>query len=367
MKTGKRTAWALMAGLVLAAHVAWAGNLTPPGAPAPTMKTLTELYETLTNSLAEVQATKAEVLASQQRLADLEARFSADGKHVAIGGMVLIPAGSFVMGAATNVGQDVSSYEVPQHTVYVSAFYMDKYEVTSNLWAEVYAWAMSRGYSFGTGWRAKGADHPVHSVDWYDAITWCNARSQMDGLTPCYTNANGTVYTNATVNSFAGGCNWAADGYRLPTEAEWEKAARGGVPNRRFPWDDANTIRHARANYYASPANYAYDVNPTTGYHISHSTGGVPYTSPVGSFAPNGYGLYDMAGNVYEWCWDWQASNYYSISPSDDPRGPSSGTARVLRGGGWYYYAVTSQVAARHGDVPVKEYDYVGFRCVRKR
>jgi len=369
----------MAAGVMLAGNIR-AGSLTPPEAPAPTMNTLAELYQKLTNTLAEaqaanqkltnalaeVQATKTEVQANQQKLAELQQRLVTAGTmQQTSGDMVLIPAGSFVMGATTNVGHESYSDEMPQHTVSISAFYMDKYEVTSNLWAEVYTWATNKGYSFGTDWRGKAATHPVRSVDWYDAIAWCNARSQRDGFTQCYTNANGSFYTNAAANSFTGGCNWAAGGYRLPTEAEWEKAARGGVANRRFPWDDANTIQHARANYYALPSSYAYDTSPATGYHPAYNTGSTPYTSPVGSFAPNGYGLYDMAGNVYEWCWDWYSGTYYSSSPAADPCGPASGTYRVLRGGSWSGVANYARVADRYNGNPDVENNLIGFRCAR--
>ncbi len=386
----KMTPWILA--ILVAAGVnktstGWAGSLTPSAAPGPTMNTLTELYQKLTNTLTEVQAANqkltnalAEVLATktevqmnqqqvvalQQQVSNLQARLNADGKYVTVGNMVLIPEGSFMMGATTNVGHESFSGETPQHAVSVSAFYMDKYEVTSNLWAEVYTWTTNKGYSFGTEWRAKGATHPLYNVDWYDAIAWCNARSQRDGFTPCYTNANGTVYTNAATHTFTGGCNWSANGYRLPTEAEWEKAARGGVANRRFPWNDGNTIQHARANYNSNPLLDAYDTSPTKNYHPTYDTGNQPYTSPVGSFAPNGYGLYDMAGNAWEWCWDWYAYTYYSTSPATDPRGPTTGTERIMRGGSWYNVANNARCAYRYPSSP-HSYGYLalGFRCVR--
>lgn len=281
-------------------------------------------------------------------------------------GMSLIPAGEFVMGDTFGEGY---SDEFPLHTNYISGFFMDKYEVTKALWDEIRTWAAVNGYSFGSSGPGKAANHPVHSVDWYDAIAWCNARSEREGLTPCYTNTNGAVYKTASNNSFDGGCDWSANGYRLPTEAEWEKAARGGVSGQRYHWGD--TISHSNANYYSywsfgSP-DHSYDVNPTEGGHPSFNFGNAPYTSPVGSFEPNGYDLYDMTGNVYEWCWDWSGSSYYSSSPSDDPRGPSTGdySSRVLRGGSWLNSARLTRIAYRHGNGPYSEYNFNGFRCAR--
>lgn len=345
-------AMALIVGLLAAGSV-WAGDLTPPGAPGPTMHTLEDIYQRLA------------VLESNQVV--LKGQLASAGLQQTSGQMVLIPAGSFVMGVTTNVGHEMISDAVPQHPVYVSAFYMDKHEVTSNLWREVYTWATNKGYSFGAGWTAKASNHPVRAVDWYDSIAWCNARSQRDGFMPCYTNANGTVYTNAAGNSFGGDCNWAANGYRLPTEAEWEKAARGGKANRRFPWDDANTIQHARANYAAAPALYPYDANPTTGFHPDYIFGDPYYTSPVGSFAPNGYGLYDMAGNVAEWCWDWRRHDYYSSSPDADPRGPAGPLLyRVMRGGSWDSQANYARAADRNiSSYPAYMGNFIGFRCAR--
>ena len=276
--------------------------------------------------------------------------------------MALIPEGKFVMGATTNAGHEsYSSDERPQHTVYVSAFYMDQYEVTEALWYEVKDWADTNGYLINWG-LVKTAHHPIYYANWYDVVKWCNARSEKEGLAPCYT-TNGVTYKTGDNSNVV--CNWSANGYRLPTEAEWEKAARGGVADTRFPWTDyTNRISHAKANYYGLSGSFSYDLS--SDYHPLYQTGDMPYSSPVGSFAPNGYGLYDMAGNMREWVWDWYGADYYSSSPSTNPSGAASGLHRVLRGGSWLAY-VDQRCASRSRNLPDYESSEQGFRCVRRK
>jgi formylglycine-generating enzyme required for sulfatase activity len=244
-------------------------------------------------------------------------------------GMVLIPAG-----VNSGMNPDFGAYSLTNST----SFYMDRYEVTKALWDEVKNWSGGNGYNYNYAGESKAANHPVHTVSWCDCVKWCNARSQKDGRTPVY-------YTDATMTQvFKTG--WlddpyvksTANGYRLPSDVQWEYAARGGVASLRFPWGDM--IDHDRANYY----------NPTRGYHPAYNDGVMPYTSPVGSFAPNGYGLYDMAGNVSELCYDW----YYGTS--------CSYPSRVERGGSWSTDANYCKVCVRAPNFYPATGNFIGFR-----
>jgi len=255
--------------------------------------------------------------------------------------MVYIPGGEFEMG--DHFEPEGYDDELPVHAVLVDAFFMSRYEVTNQQYCDylnsaypgqikvvsdiVYALtdtgnsypycdtttssSSSRitwnGSSFGV---VSGREsHPMVMVSWYGAVAYCN------------------YY-----------------GYRLPTEAEWEYAARGGLNGNRYPW--GNTIS-------ASLANYDYNIGDTT---------------PVGSYPAgvNGYGLYDVAGNVWEWCNDWYDDVYYDVSPYDNPQGPASSDWRVLRGGCWTYVAVSCRVAYRYsfyGSPDFRSF-YGGFRIV---
>ncbi len=284
-------------------------------------------------------------------------RLALDPVSAVPAGFALIPGGSFLMGDQSDPPVGTAD-ERPVHEVIVGAFYLAKYEVTKELWDEVRGWGQDHGYTDLPAGGGKAANHPVHSINWHAVVKWCNARSQKEGLTPCYT-VDGAIYK--TLNKDNVVCDWGANGYRLPTEAEWEKAARGGAVGKNFPWG-TDTISHSQANYYSS-TGYSYDVSPTRGYHPTYATGLPPYSSPVGSLAANGYGIYDMAGNMWEWCWDWHAA--YTADAQTNPRGPASGSLRLIRGGNWSIQAEYARCADRYLIMPDGAGNNLGFRLAR--
>jgi len=229
---------------------------------------------------------------------------------------VLVEGGTFQMGAING-----EPNERPVHIVTVSSFYIGKYEVTQKEWKVL----MEDNPS-----NFKGDDRPVESITWYQAVEFCNKLSQKEGLTPVYTICDKEV-----------SCNWDADGYRLPTEAEWEFAARGGNQSKHFQFSGSN------------------DKDEVAWYHENSND----RTHPVGSKLPNELGIYDMSGNIVEWCWDWYGS--YSSTVQINPRGATSGSRRVDRGSSWYYYGIFCRVAFRHSRNPDNDFDDYGFRLVR--
>ena len=221
--------------------------------------------------------------------------------------MAYIPAGSFEMGDSKNEPEDWMKRSRPVHRVELDAFYMDIHEVTVGQFRE---FVNQSGYKYGGNWDSvtklsPGDGYPMVEVNWNDAVAYAK---------------------------------WA--GKRLPTEAEWEYAARGGLVGKRYPWGDE--ITHDDANYDRKVGKLAV----------------------VGSYPANGYGLYDMAGNAWEWCQDRYGENYYSSSPAKNPPGPGTGSYRVLRGGIWDSHTLNLRVAIRYDLLPNSRCYLSGFRCV---
>jgi len=235
--------------------------------------------------------------------------------------MVRIPAGRFTMGDDRD--EDDQS---PTHDVQIDAFLLDRYEVTQQHYVPM---MLDSGSNF------KGPNRPVEMVSWIKAASYCNARSEEEGLEPCYRE-------DLT-------CDFEADGYRLPTEAEWEYACRAG----------GKTL-------------YSFGSDPgKLADHAWYKTNGRKQTHPVGQKKPNTWGLYDMHGNVAEWCNDVYDKDYYAASPAENPSGPASGQKYVLRGGSFAGTAESCRSARRAADTPgytdaCFPRETIGFRCVRR-
>lgn len=275
---------------------------------------------------------------------------SSSPKTPAPKGMTWIPGGVSVMGQ--------SGVALPVRKVIVSDYWMSENEISKALWDEVYSWAITNGYKFDHAGKGLAPEHPAHDVSWYDCVKWCNARSEKEGMVPAYYTSTdlspSNVFRKGVIGSHKAWVRWT-DGYRLPTEREWEHAARGGAQNRLFPWGD--TIRHEDANYCSNTNEFSYDHSATQFYHPSYydSTNGLarigPMTSPVGRFPPNAFGLYDITGNLSEWCW-----NYFSDAQPDAPR--------AVRGCSWSDNAANCRLATRRSAEPRSAHYTIGFRVV---
>ncbi len=245
---------------------------------------------------------------------------------------VIVTGGSFSMGGVANTPE---TSELPVHDVTVSTFYLSKYEITQELWKNT----MGNNPAEFTG----NLQRPVERVSWFDALKFCNKLSIYRGLTPCYS-INGVTNPDSWADGFAPECNWAANGYRLPTEAEWEYAAKGGSNQQSFIYSGSNSINHVGW----------YDGN----------AGGT--THPVGLKDVNTIGTYDMSGNAWEWCWDWYGD--YTGNAQINPTGPIIGSSRVARGGGLYGYGVDGSWCRntnRGSDSPGSVNMIVGLRPCR--
>jgi formylglycine-generating enzyme required for sulfatase activity/TolB-like protein len=252
------------------------------------------------------------------------------GQPPAPANMVRVEGGTFQMGTASGGDSD----ERPVHTVTVKSFYMGKYEVTQREWREIMGTTLRQQRDMANrSWSlyGEGDNYPMYYVSWYEAVEYCNKLSIKEGLTPAYRGSGDNIT-----------CDWNASGYRLPTEAEWEYAAKGGIK-------DLLTATYSGSNSVDAVAWY--DGNSRNSTHT------------VGTKAHNSLGLYDMSGNVWEWCWDWFGN--YSSGTQDNPRGAVSGADRVLRGGSWSNSAANVRSASRYSYTPSYRSISIGFRLVR--
>lgn len=306
--------------------------------------------------------------------------------------MALVPGGFFRMGDTYNEGW---ADELPMHDVYVSPFWIDKYEVTNEEMREVIQYGLDGGRVTTDGRLIKHASgnkevllglklttlgpsdvrwfnqiillngrlaveegketYPCIAVSWYGAAAFCNFLSEIRGYKPCYNLTNWT-------------CDFNANGFRLPTEAEWEKAARGGFTGHHYPWESfgGSFLKHidpSKTVYTEVGQPHPFNTKPVGYYNGSQA--------PPGVDMANGFGLFDMASNVREWCWDWYRADWYSQpgATEPDPIGPPTGTDKVTRGGSFDLHSKSLRCATRNYQLPVWATSaswYNGLRCVRR-
>ncbi|MCX6269867.1 MAG: SUMF1/EgtB/PvdO family nonheme iron enzyme [Bacteroidetes bacterium] len=246
--------------------------------------------------------------------------------------MVLVEGGSFTMGDTLSK----SRYSRCEHEIIISPFYMGKYEITFEEYDAYCLATKKKLLNDGNHGRGK---MPIFNVNWEDAIAYCNWLSKKEGLKPCY-----TIDKKEGKGKWKVSCDFSKDGYRLPTEAEWEYAARGGNKSKGF--------------------TYAGSRDSSLVAWYSLNSGGKSH--PVGQKQPNELGIYDMSGNLWEWCWDFYEGDYYRTSPSDNPKGPETGVVHTLRGGSWYNTAIYLTTILRNLAKPDASNSTYGFRVVKK-
>jgi formylglycine-generating enzyme required for sulfatase activity len=259
-----------------------------------------------------------------------------------LGHAVSIPPGAFSMGDSAGLLD-----QQPRHDITLSEFFITPYTVTN---AEYKIFCDMSNYSYppegGANQPPKGyfinyPNYPVVGVSWYDAVRYCNWLSENRAYSACYDTTNWSY-------------NPDKNGFHLPTEAQWERSGRGNLDKRKFPWGDEDP--GTRCNYQSYQG---FLVNEMANFSDGRGT------VAVGQFQPNGFKLYDMAGNVLEWCNDWYQEDYYSESPAQNPTGPNTGSEKVIRGGAWNRSETYLQCAFRDKKSPTtKRYD-IGFRIVK--
>jgi len=258
-------------------------------------------------------------------------------------GWALVHGGSFNMGDTRGGG---ASDQLPVHQVNLSPFFLSNYEVTQSEWENLMGTGVMNSH---TGDYGEEPNYPMYWVTWYQILVYCNTRSIAEGFTPVYTingstnpSSWGSVPSSNNANWNAVTCNWSANGYRLPTEAEWEYAARGAAHTPDYLYSGSDNI-------------------DTVSWYDGNNT---PYgNKAVGTKAPNALGIYDMSGSVWEWCWDRYGA--YTQSTQTNPTGPTTGTNHTMRGGSWYDGTDASRVSYRYNVHPWGGYFCIGFRLAR--
>jgi formylglycine-generating enzyme required for sulfatase activity len=291
---------------------------------------------------------------------------------VSIVAMVQIPAGTFIMGSPATEPNRIEAREGQHSVTLTKDFYMGKYQVTQAQWEAVTGKTIEQQQGSSTDY-GRGEKHPVYYVTWYDTVEFCNKLSVMEGFDPVYS-LNGETDPDEWGTK---GADWnsiemdiSKNGYRLPTEAEWEYACRGSYANKAtetntkpFGIGDGTKMVSGMANFYVT---YPYDLahDPAGEYNDAEAAGYVGKTTAVGSYNyPNNYGLYDMHGNVWEWCWDWYKEDI--TEDNTDPTGAVTGVNRVLRGGSWGDVGQHLRSALRLYVDPSGRDGLLGFRLVR--